>query len=189
MKRVFAAIVPGEAAVRAISEHIGALRVTFPATRANWVAEENLHLTIHFAGEIDEVRLTALQANLDAVANHTPAFRASLGAAGSFADRRLGRSVLWIGLKETSGAEGTIARAASELKALEGGRSPRFVPHLTIARVREPFEPRLLELHQGRELSLAEFEVNSFVIYESRLTRTGPIYSVLSTHVLRGDPR
>lgn len=180
MKRVFAAIVPSTEAIDQLASHISRLRADFPDVRVNWVRSENLHMTLHFAGEVDDTRLASFQSHVDAAAQVTQAFETSLGTAGAFVDKRLGRSVLWVGLEEPTGA---LAGAVRELKTLEGEKSNRFVPHLTLARVRGDVPSQLMDAHREGVFN-SRFRIEELVVFASELTRSGSIYTVLSRHSL-----
>jgi 2'-5' RNA ligase len=183
MKRVFAAIVPSERAIFEISAHVDALRKGFPDIRAGWVRRENIHLTLHFAGEVDDAGLVRLQDHVETVATRTPAFDARLAEAGAFVDKRAGRSVIWVGMEEL-GAAGLMARAVNDIRALEGEKGKRFVPHLTLARVRGIVPVELIEANRERSLEQVQFPVGEFVVFESELRPGGPAYTVLSRHGL-----
>jgi 2'-5' RNA ligase len=184
MKRVFAAIVPDAGAIAELAAHIDHLRSAFRDVPASWVPPANLHLTLHFAGEVDETQLESFQSHVEAAAGMTSAFQASLDEAGAFVDKRMGRSVLWVGIKESDGHDGVLGAAVREIKTREGDRSKRFVPHLTIARVRGMAPTDLLDAHRTRGLEPLVFDVNEFVVLESTLTRSGSIYNVVSWHRL-----
>jgi 2'-5' RNA ligase len=184
MKRVFAAVVPGEPAVAELASHIDELRTAFPNVKANWVRPENLHLTLHFAGELDESRLEAFERQVSEAASITPRFQAALSGAGAFNDKKLGRSVLWIGIKELGEAAGVLADAVREIKARQKESSKSFVPHLTLARVRGVAPVDFLEAHAKRALAPVTFEVSEFVVMESTLTPAGSIYKARSRYAL-----
>ena len=160
--RTFIAIeIPADIRHR-IKEHIDQLRAAFADVRASWTAEDNLHLTLKFLGDVAVARIPALS-NAVAEATHTiDPFELIISGSGTFPPH--GRpKVLWIGAhagsagilpasSSTGTADATSASSLSPLPlpltslhlALEGHcaaagfeREPRaYHPHLTIARLR-----------------------------------------------------
>jgi len=145
-----------------------------------WVDARNLHLTLHFLGEVDEARLPSLQGAL-APALDLDVPRVGLGGWGVFPPRGPAR-VIWLGV--VAGAE-TLASAHAVL----GGRlraaglateSRPFSPHLTVGRVKVPSG-----LHWNRVTAAAppspvvEWTLPACTLFQSHLSPSGPTYRAL----------
>ena len=152
---------------------------------AKWVERENLHLTIKFLGNQTDEALQRLEPILTEAAGATRPFTIALGGLSAFPSRASPR-VVWLGLAH--GDEATIAlhgRLEPELSRQEitPQDSRPFVPHVTLARARaraglatrRDFFETLVPPDAAHS-----FRAESLVLYMSELTRTGPIYSVMS---------
>jgi 2'-5' RNA ligase len=155
-----------------------------------WVDARNLHLTLHFLGEVDEMRLPLLE---DALA---PALdlampRVGLGGWGVFPPRGAAR-VIWLGV--TAGAT-TLASAHAELgRRLRAAgiatESRPFSPHLTVGRVKTPSG-----LHWNRLTAAAppspvvEWNLRACTLFQSHLSPAGPTYRSLLSIPFAGAAR
>ncbi|MEK6238724.1 MAG: RNA 2',3'-cyclic phosphodiesterase, partial [Planctomycetales bacterium] len=154
-----------------------------------WVAEDSLHLTLNFLGEVD-LRQTPEICGVvaDTVAELDPfSFQAS--GAGAFPNVNRPRTV-WIGVSE--GAEDLKDVYDQLEKALSiyrvGRDRQRFVPHVTIGRVRgNSCLPELGETISAQaEFPLGVAPVTNITVFSSELRSSGPIYTVLSHARLGG---
>jgi 2'-5' RNA ligase len=173
----------------ALERLLGELRERFP--RARWVRPENVHATLAFLGDTSRERIPdALDALAKAVADHS-AFGVRLSGLGAFPSAGRPR-ILWLGL--TEGAERLAALQMSIMQALSraGFRSDEkpFVPHLTLARVRDPRDAR------GWEAAAAEVRadlgpawVSGVGLMESELRREGARYMLVGERPLRDAQR
>jgi RNA 2',3'-cyclic 3'-phosphodiesterase len=156
---------------------------------ASWVKPGNIHLTLKFLGETDPDRISGIQNKLtETLASFAP-FRLSLDSAGVFPDTQRPR-VLWVGLKDECGELETLQSNIE--KALESVGFPleqrSFSPHLTLARVKSPKGKKELknELDAVNQEGIDPhpFDVVRVHLYESQLTPTGSIYTVLANFKL-----
>ncbi|MDQ1478129.1 MAG: 2,3-cyclic 3-phosphodiesterase [Actinomycetota bacterium] len=170
MVRAFVAIRPPESVLDAIAERVAsvALRGGRTTTRDQW------HITVQFLGDdvdVDEVA-SALQSEPFDVGPGEVAF----GGAGPLGARRRSR-ILMVGVRE--GAD-WVRALASEVEARltpigygRDDRQPVFVPHLTLARFREPTDLRRLAAEFGPDPVGPSWEVEEMVLYESELRPEG----------------
>ena len=150
-----------------------------------WVDPRNLHLTLHFLGEIDDARWPALR---DAVAPPLDAGppRLALGLWGTFPPHGPSR-VIWMGV--TAGAEG-LAAAHAELGArlqavgLVPDARP-FSPHLTVGRVKDPAPASWRDAVLAAPPPAAfSCRVDHATLVQSRLAHDGPTYLAQARTVL-----
>ena len=168
----------------------GRLARTGPSVK--WVEPENMHITLLFLGEVDELEVLAVCRAVEKAAKPLPPFAMNLVGLGCFPTPRRPK-ILWVGVKE--GAE-ELRRLHATLEAplLEMGcyrREERdYTPHLTLGRLTQ--EDRagawgpVLTKHADWECG--ETPVREVLVMSSELRREGPVYTVLSRAKLLGTP-
>jgi 2'-5' RNA ligase len=153
-----------------------------------WVDARNLHLTLHFLGEIDDAKWPALH---DALAPplSVAAPRLALGLWGTFPPHGPSR-VIWMGV--TAGAEG-LAAAHAELGArLQAvGLVPEarpFSPHLTVGRVKTASGLFWQHVCGAAEApSTGAWALPACTLFQSHLSPAGPTYRALQAIPFAGD--
>jgi 2'-5' RNA ligase len=152
------------------------------AARAiKWVGEDQLHLTLHFLGEVDEPKARLLASSLAARASQQP-FEVDFGQIGWFPETGPPR-VVWLDITRGTGElSATHAEAGRRLTALGFALEARpFRPHLTLGRVKRPV--RAGELHVLSSLAgepTGAVLVDHATLYQSVLTPSGPVYTALA---------
>lgn len=150
------------------------------------VRPAQLHLTLHFLGDVDSDRLAAFKETL-ATVRHEP-FTIAIRGTGVFPPR--GRpSVLWAGVAESSPLTELhdAIGAAIEACGLQVERRP-YVPHVTLARltpaVPRAWVARLLSETSG--LGIDDLRVDRFVLYESQKLDGATEHAVVAEYPLHG---
>jgi RNA 2',3'-cyclic 3'-phosphodiesterase len=180
VRRIFAAIDIGDEAKAAIAAYIAGLRREFDHLRVGWERAEKLHITIKFAGALDEADLGKFIQTADRAAGSVSPFNVRVAGTGAFIKPR-GSNVLWLGTEAEQIAG--LAEYFYTPKNATGLPRRSFNPHLTIARLREPEKSRaLIDRHLGLKFEPVEFEAAGIVIYESELLPAGSVYKVVSRH-------
>ena len=184
--RLFIAIeLPAEVRKRII-DHIDSLRRELPKVRASWTRAENLHLTLKFLGDISVSRVTALSAATEAAARTSRPFDLIITTCGSFPLH--GRpKVLWIGVEDISAPLLRLHTALEDSCAEAGfAREARvYHPHLTIARLRDSGDSRMLaERHKELGFRSEIFTVSELVLFRSELRAEGAKHTAVSRHQL-----
>ncbi|MBL9135225.1 MAG: RNA 2',3'-cyclic phosphodiesterase [Verrucomicrobiales bacterium] len=139
-RRLFVALWPTEALVRSVGEIREAARMRLPRGVARYVADDQLHLTLRFLGEVGDDAVAPLWAAIAGRLGRPASLALNLHRWGVFPG--IGRPrVLWAGL---SGDLESLVRLQSEVsKAADAvlGTPKRpvaeFHPHLTVARLRD----------------------------------------------------
>lgn len=178
MPRLFAGIeLPEE-----VQDQISDLETPIPGVR--WIEADALHLTLRFAGDIDNATARELADELARI--EIRAFEMRLKGLGTFGGKD--PRTLWAGVE--AGAELEALARACERAARNAGLPPEprtFKPHVTIARLKNPrIEPlaRLLSRHGA--FQSAPFMVGRFVLYSSRPQVGGGPYVVEEAFMLEG---
>jgi 2'-5' RNA ligase len=143
---------------------------------AKWVPPENYHLTLRFIGEqpahiAEEIDLAL--ANL-----RGRGFTLKLSGLGTF--EKQGRpTTLWVGVERNQALDHLRAKIETALQraGLEPERR-RFQPHVSIAKIDNVPEPKLVAYIQARNLfQSAPIPIEQFVLFSSLLGKATPVYT------------
>lgn len=187
--RSFVAIELPESVKRGIAEIEKTLKTYDETDIVRWVEPELTHITLHFLGDVEVLRLPQLKAALsDAVQTLSP-FSTETDMLGAFPNVR-SPSVLWVGVDSDTDAQfQQVKSVVSEAVASFGDAQDRhdFIPHITLGRVSRRASSRdkkaLGKLVGPTELPTGfTFKVQGVTLFRSRLTPDGPVYSQLSYH-------
>lgn len=168
-----------------IVERLEALQSGLPGAR--WVDPENLHLTLRFIGEQPNNLVDELAEELGRL--DCPPFDLRFSGLGTFEPTRRESGALWAGVQP----EPLLARLQRKLERMvqELGipaESRRFVPHVTVARLRDTPELALARYLQANNLFAAgPMRVDSVTLFRSHLGKDGPHYEPLLDVELREE--
>lgn len=149
---------------------------------ARWVVPENLHLTLRFIGDIDEPLADDIHLAFSRI--RAGAFDLALSGLGTFGRGRRTRS-LWAGA--TAGPDLLHLQSKLETTLRQCGlpaETRHFQPHVTLARLKDPPLARLQAFIAGNNLIHAEFRVEAFQLFSSRLGHGDPVYRVEADYPL-----
>lgn len=153
-----------------------------------WVSEDGMHLTLKFLGEISKEKVAEIENLITRISEKYRPFLLKLKGTGFFPPNRKAAMVLWVGVEEEKNLEALQFQLEGELEKLGFPREKRrFHPHLTLGRVKNPYnlEPTLSLLEKYRERSFGEMKVEKITFFQSILRPTGAEYSILSEFKLR----
>jgi len=179
--RLFVAAIPPPALAQRLAE--AAASIAPPELRVT--PAENLHVTIHFLGDVAPDAVAALEADLAAAAaRHTPA-ELSLDAITPSPPRR--PRMLWATAKATTSYTAIVddAAAATAPHAPNARPARPGTPHLTLARLRGRAELR--RWPDPQPLADAAVPLAELALVHSTLGTHGPTYSKLATLPLGGQ--
>jgi len=151
-----------------------------------WVDPAGIHLTLKFLGNIPSKRVAEITEAIKKASQGISPFHLEISGLGAFPSLRQAR-VFWVGV---GGEMDQLSRLQqnidSALAALGFAKEQRpFVPHLTLARIREgasPPERRSFGELVGSTVFEDKYpvEVEAVRLMRSQLTPAGAIYTCLS---------
>jgi 2'-5' RNA ligase len=149
--------------------------------RVHWVPADQLHMTLVFAGDVDDAAVDLLKDAVRAV--DLPPLSLSLACLGHFPPKGEPR-VVWAGLGgDTAAVETLQQELAARAEAAGVPREKRpFVPHVTLGRVKSMFGALALVQQLktvGATLRDKAFAPTDLVLYASELRPGGPIHTPL----------
>ena len=159
---------------------------TTPALR--WTPAANIHLTLHFLGNLDADRQAAVRSRLEDPLATAP-FDLSLGDLGTFPASGPPK-ILWIAVGEGRQELAAIHRELGvRLRASGLPIEDRpFSPHLTLARVRDAERRRVRRLPAELRrvpISRIQWHVGDVTLYFSDLSGPAPKYDAVQRVALR----
>jgi 2'-5' RNA ligase len=147
-----------------------------------WVSDDNLHLTLRFIGEVERPLADDITAALGGI--RAEAFELRLVGVGMFDQRNGG--ALWAGVAPKEPVAALAAKV--ERACVMAGLAPErraFHPHLTVARYHRRNKALADDWMQRRRALTSEpFAVDSFTLFESRLSRHGAHYEAVAGYPL-----
>jgi 2'-5' RNA ligase len=147
-----------------------------------WQADEQLHLTLRFIGEVERPVAEDLAAALSRI--RADPFPLRIAGTGRFEQRSAG--ALWAGAEPKQSVAALAAKI--EHACVACGLEPEhraFHPHITLARWKGRRSREVGEfLDHTRGLSSEPFDVAEFILFESRLSRHGAHYEAVAQYSL-----
>jgi 2'-5' RNA ligase len=192
--RSFIAIELSDEARAGLTDLQNQLKAIVPPNTVRWTAPQNIHLTLHFLGNVAVDDVSQVTNVLPVVTSSVSSFSLMLQGLGCFPNTRRPR-IVWVGI---SGETETLIRLYHNLGeklnqsiGFEPEKRP-YSPHLTIGRVKKGIPPRrlsqlgqVLEQEQANVGQLAALHVAEISLIRSELTPTGPIYTPLARGLLK----
>ncbi len=166
-----------------VKNSISSIRSGLPDAR--WVDVRQLHLTLRFIGEVDDVTFDSIKNSLAEI--FETRFSLTLRGVGCFPPKRPPR-VIWVGIDDNE----TLIRLADKVEqvlVLQSGIEPehrKFSPHITIARFRETSPSGVADyLVRNSSFSTETFPVDAFYLYSSTLTPKGATHQREAVYALK----
>lgn len=189
--RCFAGIPLADPARSHILSARDALRAGAPGWRdEKWVADDNLHVTLHFMGALEEPALDELLVALDE-AIRFERFVLPLAGITAVPGTRHCR-MLWASFLDPDEACAELAEQVQHA-ALAFGipvEDRTFKPHATLCRARRPRPFDTAALEDANDLlgsSASSMSVGRVTVFASRLSPRGPVYTALRDWHARGE--
>ncbi|QNB45688.1 RNA 2',3'-cyclic phosphodiesterase [Thermanaerosceptrum fracticalcis] len=186
--RAFWAFELPEPVVEAVTQLQTELARIFPHLR--WVNSANLHLTLHFLGDIHPSLVEKMLREFTPILQKTPAPFMSLGKIGAF-PRWSEPRVIWLSLTGNHTIlrkiYGDTAAAIGKLGIPVDAARP-YTPHITLARINTKLKPNFSGFATMKDHPLPNlpgFYLGKLTLYASKLTPAGPIYTPLHSYHLK----
>src|SRR6185503_732425 len=176
--RIFCAVELPQSARRLVLEHIARLKEKVPQAKASWARDANLHLTLKFLGEIPTASVGDFSKAVSRTGSAIQAFSIRFEQTGVFPTHGQPR-VLWIGVNDLSARLSELHARLEEESAQAGfAKETRpFHPHLTVARLRQTENARVLaNAHQQMDFDPVEVGVAELLVIRSELSSDGSKY-------------
>ncbi len=193
--RSFIAIELSDEARIALTDLQSRLRTIVPANTVRWTAPQNIHLTLHFLGNITPNDVAKVTEILQTTAPAYPPFSLELTGLGCFPDMRRPR-VVWVGVTgETTWLVKLHRALGQQLKVIDFTPEARpYSPHLTLGRVKKGISQRyltqlgqVLEREQPEVGQLARLEITEISLIKSELKPGGPVYIPLARGLFKSS--
>lgn len=157
-----------------LRERLAGLAGGIPGAR--WLPPENYHVTLRFIGEVAAHQ--AEEIDLLLVGLKARGFALSLAGVGTF--EKAGRPVaLWVGVERNPQLD--LLQSKIETACQRAGLEPerrRFAPHVTLARLDNPAEAKLVGWVQSHNLFRADpVPMAHFTLFSSLLGKEASVYT------------
>lgn len=155
-----------------------------PERSVRWVKPHLMHVTLRFLGDTGIETIPSLASTMDRITAQQESFALRLDHPGCFPNTKWPR-VVWVGLK------GQLDAARLLKQEIDGALVPlgwelddrAFRPHLTVGRVKD--SGKVKGFNWEADIKSLPVPVNAIHLIESKLQRTGPIYTVRHQSYLR----
>lgn len=153
-----------------------------------WVRKENYHITLHFLGEISDEKVDRIKEIFIKINKEIINYKMKLDSCGMFPLSGTPK-VLWIGFNENTGNMKETYTVLTDRLTSFGLKTERrdFKPHITIARCKNitkqhltEFSNMVSEINSSLVSITEEFHINSLILFQSKLTSGGAIYSKIA---------
>ncbi len=180
--RLFFCVELEESVREALGQLARAVRARF--SQGSWVAQDNLHITLRFLGEVEERRLGELTQLGQALAQAHRPFTLTLDQWGAFPAPRRAR-VLWVGPGRPVREFAQLAEDCEQEVQKLGFPPERnaAVPHVTLARFRQPADVQAV---LQTVFSPIPVRVDAVTLMRSELRPQGPRYTPVARWDLQG---
>ena len=177
-RRVFIGIPIGDK----IKSILPSLKTSIHSSRdiIRWIPPENIHLTLSFLGNISDQDIPNIIQSLKNC-NTFKYFKIKIESTGVFPSVNFPK-ILWTGISngvdELTSLQTYIEKSVRKYKEIN--RKEKFIPHITIARIRRSRRKIDVLPFLNTVYSPIELDINSICLYESILLPVGAKYMVLT---------
>ena len=150
--------------------------------RISWTKPKNIHLTLKFLGDIDEMLIDEIASELNKIAASISQFQIHVEEIGAFPNFKRAR-VIWVGTKSENEQLTELAlQIDNSMEKLGFTKETRkFSGHLTLGRIKDPtgIQPIIDRLQQNKDFQAGSFPMKELFLIKSQLHPAGSIYTIL----------
>ena len=162
-------------------------KVDIKRSDAKWVNPDQMHLTLKFLGEIEDSQVINVCNITREIAQKHERFAMEISGVGFFGGKSA--RVLWVGTRQENENLLQLQSDLDEQLALIGFSKDnrKFSAHLTLCRIRNTKAGfKLAQLTKEYEnYCPGNVPVDSICVYQSELTKQGPVYTLLGNYKLQ----
>jgi 2'-5' RNA ligase len=176
MKRIFIAL--KVEAGKTLKTMISSLKSGLVNEGIRWTDQDNIHVTLVFLGDTDEMMITVISSMLKDKSEGSGNFELILRGAGVFKNIN-DPHVLWTGIDPSEKLTQLHSIIINGLRDTGTKIEERiFKPHLTLGRIKHLNDKTVLKplLDKFQNIEIQKVPVNEVILYESRLLQSGPVY-------------
>jgi 2'-5' RNA ligase len=143
-----------------------------------FVEPENLHFNLKFFREINDEQTEKLKKILEETAKKYEPFEIEIKGLGVFPSKTYIR-VIWVGVKEGFNTITSMAESIQDsIESVGFLREEKFVPHLTLGRVRTARNKEELKslIEELEDIEIGKMKVDAIRLFRSKLSQAGPVY-------------
>jgi 2'-5' RNA ligase len=143
-----------------------------------FVEPENLHFNLKFFREINDEQTEKLKKILEETAKKYEPFEIEIKGLGVFPSKTYIR-VIWVGVKEGFNTITSMAESIQDsIESVGFLREEKFVPHLTLGRVRTARNKEELKslIEELEDIEIGKMKVDAIRLFRSKLSPHGPVY-------------
>lgn len=160
-----------------LKQYLFELESKFKEAKITWISKKNLHLTLKFFGDVKKEDIPKIIEKIKIKHSNIKVHLTNIGFFPNEKDPR----VIWIGLEPETEIIDLQQKLDSEFINLFPS-DQKFQAHITLGRIkslrrREDFFKSI----QSIKITPIEFEIKSFQLMKSELTKNGPIYETIDS--------
>src|SRR3989344_3246386 len=145
--------------------------------KVNWIAKKNIHLTLKFLGDIDEKLAKEIVEKLGEI--KLKKFELELDELGFFPNENYIK-IIWVGVKNPVKVM-ELQQDIDETLSKYFKKEREFSVHITIGRVKFiKNKKEFLDIIKKSRVEKLKFNVESFGLFSSELSKDGPRYRTIS---------
>ncbi len=140
-----------------------------------WADKDNLHLTLKFLGEVDDLQSNSLKLKLEDIASKFTEFSFIYQGISAFPNKKRAK-VIFVAVRDGKKIVELMKVIDHTLRTLGFNREKSYVPHLTLGRAREPLDISCSDI----DFPPLNVNASGLSLIKSTLTKYGPIYEIVA---------
>jgi len=164
-----------------LKPRIAGIQKKFDSFDIKLVKKENLHFNLRFFREIEDDKINKMKSILEKVAAQFKPFEINISGIGAFPSKKYVK-VVWLGVKEGFQTFKALEEMISKsLLTLGFEKDERFIPHLTLGRVRSGRNKNEIMslIEKLEDVEISKMKVDRIILFQSKLFTSDPKYDVV----------